>query len=31
MTVDISSTDLAEELIVGMRWAANRASARRSS
>ena len=31
MTVDISSTDLAEELIIGSRWLRYSASARRSS
>ncbi len=31
MTVDISSTDLATELITGMRWLRYIASARRSS
>jgi hypothetical protein len=31
MTVDISSTEVAAELMVGMPWAANIASARRSS
>ena len=31
MTVDISSTDFAEELMMGRLWVANIASARRSS
>jgi hypothetical protein len=31
MTVDISSTDLAEEFTTGMRWLLKSASARRSS
>jgi hypothetical protein len=31
MTVDISSTDFAKQLITGMRWLRKRASARRAA